>query len=76
MKLAKRPFSCIMFGEPFRTTLDNAIIGYRKAWMLDNYVLGHDDQIRSDYTIILCKCICPNSIDIYLKFSDIWATLS
>ena len=59
MKLAKRPFSCIMFGEPFRTTLDNAIIGYRKAWMLDNYVLGHGNQIRSVYTVILCNAFVP-----------------
>ena len=48
-----------MFGEPFRTTLDNAIIGYRKARMLDNYVLGHGNQIRSVYTVILCSAFVP-----------------
>ena len=59
MKLAKRPFSCIMFGEPFRTTLDNAIIGYRKARLLDNYVLGHGNQLRSVYAVILCNAFVP-----------------
>ena len=64
-----------MFGEPFHTTLDNATIGYRKAWMLDNYVLGHGNQIRSVYSVILCNAFVPTiyiHIYIYIYYMYIY----